>query len=216
MKIEKISETQIKFILTKDDLVERDIKITELAYGSTKTQELFREMLEQALLECNFEADNVPLMIEAIPITSESIVIIVTKVTDHTQIEEKFSLLPRSKDTMRKKYRSKGAVEPPKESKEPAKDSGVVTVFSFESLEDASRASARVYMSFDGTSILYKNDSRYFLFISKDDSGSMEHIDSVLSEYGEKHYSTVITRYFLAEHGEVLIGADALRILATI
>ncbi|HOA80297.1 MAG TPA: adaptor protein MecA, partial [Defluviitaleaceae bacterium] len=48
MKIEKISDTQIKIILNQADLKNRDIKISELAYGSKKAQELFRDMMETA------------------------------------------------------------------------------------------------------------------------------------------------------------------------
>lgn len=59
MRIEKISENQIKFLLSKADLTERDIKITELAYGSEKTQELFREMMEQAMAECGLDRKSV-------------------------------------------------------------------------------------------------------------------------------------------------------------
>ncbi|MCL2753826.1 MAG: adaptor protein MecA, partial [Defluviitaleaceae bacterium] len=33
MKIERISENQIKFFLTSDDLSQRDIQLHELAYG---------------------------------------------------------------------------------------------------------------------------------------------------------------------------------------
>ena len=43
MKIEKINENQIRCTLTKEDLADRDIKISELAYGSGKTRELFQE-----------------------------------------------------------------------------------------------------------------------------------------------------------------------------
>ena len=36
MKIEKINENQIRCTLTKDDLAERQIKLSELAYGTEK------------------------------------------------------------------------------------------------------------------------------------------------------------------------------------
>ena len=67
VKIEKISDTQIKIILNQADLKNRDIKISELAYGSKKAQELFRDMMETALEEHDFDTHNVPLMIEAVP-----------------------------------------------------------------------------------------------------------------------------------------------------
>ncbi|MBP3577757.1 MAG: adaptor protein MecA, partial [Lachnospiraceae bacterium] len=42
MKIEKISDTQIRCTLSRQDLAERDLKISELAYGSDKAKDLFR------------------------------------------------------------------------------------------------------------------------------------------------------------------------------
>ena len=82
MKIEKLSENQIRCTLNKADLTSRHLKISELAYGSEKAKELFRDMMKQAAYELGFEAEDIPLMIEAIPISSECIVFIVTKVDD--------------------------------------------------------------------------------------------------------------------------------------
>ena len=66
MKIEKINDNQIRCTLTRDDLAQRQLKLSELAYGSEKAKSLFREMMQQAASEFGFESDNLPLMIEAI------------------------------------------------------------------------------------------------------------------------------------------------------
>ncbi|MBP7319863.1 MAG: adaptor protein MecA, partial [Lachnospiraceae bacterium] len=68
MKIEKVNDNQIRCTLTKGDLADRQLKLSELAYGNEKSKELFREMMQQAAYEFGFEADNIPLMIEAIPL----------------------------------------------------------------------------------------------------------------------------------------------------
>ena len=57
MKIERISENQIRCTLSKHDLMERHLKISELAYGSEKAKELFRDMMEQANINLGFEAE---------------------------------------------------------------------------------------------------------------------------------------------------------------
>ena len=74
MKIEKINENQIKCTLTKEDLYARQLKISELAYGSDKVKDLFIEICKKAFVECDFEADGTPLMIEAIPLSADSLV----------------------------------------------------------------------------------------------------------------------------------------------
>jgi len=67
MKIEKVNDHQIRCTLTKADLADRELKISELAYGTEKAKSLFRDMMQQASLKFGFEAEDIPLMIEAIP-----------------------------------------------------------------------------------------------------------------------------------------------------
>ena len=91
MKIERLNENQIRCTLNKSDLASRQLKINELAYGSDKAKELFRDMMQQASYELGFEAEDTPLMIEAIPVSSECIVLIVTKVDNPEELETRFS-----------------------------------------------------------------------------------------------------------------------------
>ncbi|MCH5261106.1 MAG: adaptor protein MecA [Lachnospiraceae bacterium] len=91
MKIEKVNEQQIRCTLTREDLATRELKISELAYGTEKAKTLFRDMMRQAAYECGFEAEDIPLMIEAIPLNSECIVLIITKVEDPEELDTRFS-----------------------------------------------------------------------------------------------------------------------------
>ena len=99
MKIEKISDNQIRCTLTKEDLDSHQIRISELAYGTDKAKKLFREMMQQAQIEFGFEADNIPLMIEAIPVNGESVILIVTKVEDPEELDTRFSKFSPYKKT---------------------------------------------------------------------------------------------------------------------
>ena len=91
MKIEKISENQIRFTLTKEDLAERQIKLSELAYGTEKVKSLFRDMMQQASYEFGFEAEDLPLMIEAIPLSADTIILVITKVEYPEELDTRFS-----------------------------------------------------------------------------------------------------------------------------
>lgn len=91
MKLEKLSDTQIRCTLSKEDLSQRQLHLSELAYGSEKAKELFRDMMHQASIELGFEADNIPLMIEAIPISNDCLVLVVTKVEDPDELDTRFS-----------------------------------------------------------------------------------------------------------------------------
>lgn len=91
MKIEKVNDNQIRCTLTKEDLRDRQLKISELAYGSEKAKSLFRDMMQQASNEFGFEAEDIPLMIEAIPLSADCIVLIITKVENPDELDTRFS-----------------------------------------------------------------------------------------------------------------------------
>ncbi len=91
MKIEKISENQIRCTLSREDLVDRELRISELAYGTEKAKALFRDMMQQANYEFGFDAEDIPLMIEAIPVSPECLVLVITKVEDPEELDTRFS-----------------------------------------------------------------------------------------------------------------------------
>lgn len=107
MKIEKISDNQIKCTLNKSDLASRQIKISELAYGSEKAKNLFRDMMQLASNELGFEAEDIPLMIEAIPVSSDCIILLITKVEDPEELDTRFSNFAPASDDV------EGSVEVP-------------------------------------------------------------------------------------------------------
>ena len=91
MRIEKVSDNQIRCTLTREDLAERQIRLSELAYGTEKAKLLFRDMMQQAAYEFGFEADDIPLMIEAIPLSADTIILVVTKVEYPEELDTRFS-----------------------------------------------------------------------------------------------------------------------------
>ena len=96
MKIEKISENQIRCTLTRDDLSSRQMRLSELAYGSEKAKQLFQDMMREAEYEFGFTSGNSPLMIEAIPTSLDSIVLIITKVEDPEELDTRFARFTQS------------------------------------------------------------------------------------------------------------------------
>ena len=91
MKIERINENQIRCTLTSFDLSARNINLVELAYGTEKARKLFREMIQKASNEVGFEAEDIPLMVEAIPLSSESIMLVITKIEDPEELDTRFA-----------------------------------------------------------------------------------------------------------------------------
>ncbi len=91
MHIEKINDNQIKCILSQHDLLARELDLSELAYGTEKARSLFREMIEQAHDDFGFEAENTPLMVEAIPVSRDSIILIITRMDNPDELDTRFS-----------------------------------------------------------------------------------------------------------------------------
>ena len=91
MDIEKISDNQIRCTLNREDLNTRELNLSELAYGSEKARSLFQEMIQTAYEQCGFEVNDMPLMVEAIPLAGEKIILIITKIDDPDELDSRFS-----------------------------------------------------------------------------------------------------------------------------
>lgn len=114
MKIEKVNDNQIRCTLTREDLAERQIKLSELAYGTEKAKLLFRDLMQQASYEFGFEADDIPLMIEAIPLSADTIILVVTKVEYPEELDTRFSKFsePDPEDVYEDALEGSGAFSP--------------------------------------------------------------------------------------------------------
>ncbi len=81
MKFNRLDDNKLQIILNKDDLSKRNIAKWELLPYNPQAQKIFQDILDEAYEECGFEVDNnAQLMIEALPLTTESILLTITKV----------------------------------------------------------------------------------------------------------------------------------------
>lgn len=234
MKIEKINENQIRCTLTKEDLASRQLKLSELAYGTEKAKRLFREMMQQANFEFGFEAEDIPLMIEAIPMNAECVVLLITKVADPEELDTRFSHFSPSDSDMEgdddeydddSRYNADEIVQdmlqsiPPintPESNRTAAGSPTRT-FRFRALSDVMNAAAQVGSVCPCPNALYKdeNGNGYLLVISRENSSpeDFSRICNILSEYGFMKFGPDAGHIFLEEHCEALLPANALQSL---
>lgn len=208
MTIERISDTQLKYIFMVSDLEERNIRINELSYGSEKTDQLFKEIMLLLQNEQDFSMPNTPLMLEAMRVGVDSLVVMVTKVNQqmaHQMTgEPKFNLNPIGKSDAR--FKKQDFIK----NQSPAIDSH--SVFSFDTIDNMATATSLLAEAFVGPSSAYKLDDRYFLHFQNETPNDVttEDFESILFEYGQKHVSNVVSHQYLLEHGEVLIAEDAI------
>ncbi len=86
MKIERISDNQIRCILTAGDMIKRHLSLKALAQGNQEAQNLVREMMEQSAEEFGFEPNEYPLLIELSPAEGGGISLTVTRVNSMDEI----------------------------------------------------------------------------------------------------------------------------------
>lgn len=195
MKFEKLNDNQIRCTLNQKDLSDRKLKLSELAYGSEKANALFHDMIAKASDECNFETENMPLMIEAIPVSPECLVLLITKVTDIDELDTRFSsftqpsegseidypeddFMPTADDVLNAYNRLMQDAWDADNPKTAQKDSKVFPdekkpicpmsmIYSFDSLEEVITLARMISKKYYGENTLYKDsaEGKYYLVL---------------------------------------------------
>ena len=244
MKIEKLNDNQIRCTLTHADLADRQIKISELVCGGEKAKSLFHDMMQKAHSEFGFEAEDTPLMIEAVPASSDSIVLIITKCDNPEELEHKFSKFGSSfHDSDNRKHpvldklegadelldlinKVKDAVtETAKQAAEKIEEKESVTgpkirLFSFSTLDCVIQASRLLGDIYHGANSLYKDTPNdiYILAMAQSEHSLAEFnkVCNMLSEYGCLEKASPAVLAYLEEHCEVIVSEHAVQQLSMI
>lgn len=244
MKIEKVNDHQIRCTLTKNDLADRELKISELAYGTDKAKNLFRDMMQQASYEFGFEAEDIPLMIEAIPLSADCIVLIITKVEDPEELDTRFSKFAPSiheeeteyddvldslgveadnvLDLFKKISQDKEAIvdEVPADAAETETAPVQLSrAYSFHDIDAVARLSHILDSHYDGKNSLFRNtkSDQLILIVTKSDHTPEEFnkVCNIISEYGSPEKYTPASEAFFEEHTEMILRDNALQVLNT-
>ena len=177
-------------------------------------------------------------MIEAIPSSADSIVLIITKVEDPEELDTRFSKFtpsgdadPLNLETLEKlqgadeflnllnkvKEAAAGTRTSESESAAPAFS---VRLFSFETLDSAIRASRLLAPVYSGANTLYKDNSSgmYILALAPTDHSASEFnkICNMLSEYASPEKAEPSVLAFLEEHCDIIVSADAVQKLSAL
>ena len=238
MKIEKINENQIRCTLTHADLAARHLKLSELAYGTEKAKSLFRDMMQQASFDFGFETDDLPLMIEAIPSSADSIVLIITKVEDPEELDTRFSKFTPLGETdtlntealeklqgadeflnlLNKVKEATAEIKPADNAPQPEPFS--IRLFSFETLDSVIEAARLLSPLYNGANTLYKDgDTEMFILALAPEEHSVSGFNKIcnmLSEYSSPEKGSASVLAFLEEHCDVIVSADAVQKLSSL
>ena len=236
MKIERINENSIALIINDEELKNRNLKMSDLSYGSEKAKDLLVEVMNLAKVQVGFNAD-APLAVEAVPLKDGAMKLIVTKVYDPDELDARysrftpmkndkvpFSIMQMLENTIDKfeealkQGNTKGINEVNNVEKlEFKKETDQIAIFEFDEIDKASDACRNVN-SYDYVSVFYKDEKnkKFYLVLSISGNVPKTTIDDFnkacnsLAEYGIRIRGKVgMNQAYYEEHYKVVIKEDA-------
>lgn len=241
MKIEKIDENSIALFIENEELKNRNLKMSDLSYGSEKAKDLLVEMMNLAKIEVGFKPD-APLAVEAVPLKDGDIKLIITKVYNPDELDARYSrFTPMKNDKMPisimqmlentidkfeealKQGNTRGINEVNNVEKlELRKDTNQIAIFEFDEIDKASDA-CRSITTFEYVSVFYKDEKnkKFYLVLSISGNvpkGEVEDFNKVcntLAEYGLRVRGKVdMNQAYYEEHYKVVIKENAVEKLS--
>lgn len=91
MTIKRNSDNQISCTISASELAERSLELGDLSYGSKQAKSLVSEIMKIAKKEIGFSSDNLPLVVEAIPMENDDVMFIITKCEYPEELDARFS-----------------------------------------------------------------------------------------------------------------------------
>jgi len=233
MKIEKISDSKMHFVLTDEDLKNRNLTLSDLSYGSIPSKKLISELLSISSNRYDFKQEDDTLTIDAVPMADGSLDITFTKDPFSDAIDSRYSTFSRTEVSvpsgfsddephvtsnarevldMYRSLRDKKKIHTGKESF--SDFSSISKTFRFKSLDDCISLAGVLSTNFHGDSSLCKLIDYPALYLvlrpGKIKPAEFNNICNIVSDYGTAILSEKSFLASLREHGEVLISKTAL------
>ncbi len=229
MRFEKINEDKLKIELSKEDLLEHNLKLTDIAIGTDDSRKVLHKIMEQAFLELDFEPESAPLMIEAVPTSAFSINIVISKMRDREEFEAKLNnfgqegknkladldLIERLASEIELHSHSSSTSQKPKnkskDSQNKNKEKSILErtkmIYKFDALDDVIFVSHVLGSVYSGASTLYKHDGNYYLYLHAKgyDKNQIIKLRLTLDEFGDFLSTHIVAQAFLKEHGQTMI-----------
>ena len=198
MRLERLNYNKLKVFLTYDDLKERGLTKEDLWTDTFKVKQLFREMIEQASQELNFEPTN-SLSVEVFSLQAQGMVVFVTK-----QYEEETSYGEFDEDEFENFIEMQVMLD---ESED--------MFFEFDSFEDVIQLTKRMSNFYDTDSVLYSFEKRFYVLLDYQMLSPAEvgNMIAVLAEYGNP---STITKHRVNEYGKMLVEKRALEYINSV
>ncbi len=200
--MEKINDRQIRCVITNQDLFERKISVRELKYGSKATTDLFREVLTKASDQFGFNEEELPVMIEAVPVSPEELLVIISAVEDAEELDPHFA---RFNEAETQAAEQKAPQPETFYDPEAAAEALKICVIAFKNIDEVMHFCHLTGPAFPGKSVLYKDEKKhiYYLVLLRPEEMSGKEFNVFLNsimEYGEAVRGSSLLYAYLKEH----------------
>lgn len=203
MKIERIDDNKIKVEINSEDVKHWNVNIKKLSDNTPEAQNLFWYAVKQAEKQLDFSVGTSKLLVEAIPLENDGFIMIITKIGLSGIAEMAASI----KEINFKNAEIKIKKLSPKIKRESC------AVYKFASFDDLCTAAGEIYPLFIGSSRVYKHRDEFYIKLKPSDVFGFYEIDNKLSEFSSRCVRPELVAGYLEEHGETLIGFDAVEAL---
>ncbi len=189
MKVEKVDENKVKFILSYEELKMRNITINDIEKNNSVAKNLYASLIEESNLDEEF--DDSHIFIEACSKNNNTVILTITKVENlpdiNTYNKNRRKILYRI-DSQLYQFNSLDAIL------------NFCDVVKDENL-------------FFGNNTLYKYDDRFFILFSDSAIKNKKFIKTfvILSEYCSRYFSYSMFYTTIKEKGKVIIDKRAIQ-----
>ena len=223
MYVEMIERYAIKATFSQSELSSRRITLNDLYYGSPKMRSLISEAIGFASKSLNFEAPDMPLMAEAVPMSDFSLELYLTWTHDPEAFDSRFSEfttddsdIPDLSDELADYILNllKNLEDYVATQGSPAGNTGMARLFATKSLAKISALAIAVSPIFYGRSSVYLDEARNTYYILLYSGGStaedFNKICNIACEYVDSQIYTPSEESFIKEHFRPVRIDDAL------
>ena len=196
MKIERINDNKLKIVLSKQDLIDKNIDIHTLNPNSIESQDLFFEILQEIEFYYGFDMGNSQVLLEGVSTSSGGMILTVTK----------NSATPKHSHTVTK---NKPKIKATKKTNVLETKDLIYKFDDFDSICEFINRIKNIRITYENS--LYEYNQNYYLVLScsENDEKIYKKLLFILSDYAT-FTSNVSIKNKLNEYGNMIIEKNAI------
>lgn len=204
MRIERINENKIKVLIDDVEAKERNITIKNICDNTPEVQQMFWQAIRLAKESVDFSIDGAKLFVETIPACESGIGMLITKVSNDSELEEAVnncSYKGRLRRSELKPMKKEEAIQRK-------------YIYCFETFDSVCAAAGELSDRYRGVSVLYKLNEKFYMYLIPAEPISQCEAEIVLSEFAVRQANGQYMHGRLNEYGTVMIENNAIEVLS--